>query len=271
MKFGIIGLGITGGCCRRWLGTKGETFGYDIKGEGSMDEVNKAEVVFVCVNTPFDTKTGRLNAEFIESSVRGLSGSKTVVVCSTVPIGTCALLAESYPQHTIIHNPEFLRAKTAWEDYCNPIRQVVCYTKTEDIKVANKIRAVLPICPDASYIVWSNVSEAIKLSSNLLLAVRISAAQVGMRLTKDEGEQVARILSVDPRIGSYGFDCSEQVGYAGRCLPKDVNAFLRECGNAGIKTDWLEKMDEENERLLALQGKHPDYGWPEILKEKANG
>jgi UDPglucose 6-dehydrogenase len=202
--------------------------------------------------------------------VRGLTGSKTVVICSTVPIGTCVSLANAYPQHTILHNPEFLRAKTAWEDFTHPLRQVLGFTRPADRKIAEDLLLVLPCC-DCFCVVYTDVSELVKLSSNLLLAVRITAAQQVMSLAGAKRNQVADILAVDPRIGAYGFDCSEQVGYAGRCLPKDVKAFLYECGKAGIEAGWLEMMDKENEKLLVGQGKKPDYGWPEKLKKDANG
>ena len=159
--------------------------------------------------------------------MHGISGSKTVVVCSTVPIGTCTSLANTYPQHVILHNPEFLRAKTAWEDFTYPLRQVVGLVRAADRNIAGDVMLMLPYC-DHSCVVRTDVSELVKLSSNLLLAVRIAAAQQVMCLAGAKGEQVANILAVDPRIGAYGFDCSEQFGYAGRCLPKDVKAFLRE-------------------------------------------
>jgi UDP-glucose 6-dehydrogenase len=266
MTFGIIGLGVVGSCYRRWLDTQGEIFVYDIKGEGSMEEVNKADMVFVCVNTPFDLKTGRLNTAFVESSVLGLSGSKIVVICSTVPRGTCANLTKDFPQHVILHNPEFLRAKTSWDDFTHPLRQVIGIVRSSDSKIAEDLMLMLPRC-DHSYIVPTGVSELVKLSSNLLLAVRIAAAQKVMLLAGLDGEQVENILAVDSRIGAYGFDCSEQIGYSGRCLPKDVRAFLCECEDAGVGSDWLIEMDKENDKLLVFQGKKSDYGWPETLKE----
>lgn len=264
MKFGVIGLGVVGSCYRRWFIDNGhETVGYDIKGEGSIEEVSTADTIFIAVNTPFDSHTGAYHTGYVEDAVAVIQGEgKTIVVASTVPIGTCSRLTAEHPEQHILHNPEFLRAKTAWEDFYNPIRQVVGVTTPASIY---KAKDLLPYLPegDYAYTVQSDISELIKLSSNLLLAVRIAAAQKVLELAGGDCH-VADILASDPRIGAYGFDQTEQVGYSGRCLPKDVRGFLHECDEAGIDAEWLKQMDKANVRSLAIQGKPADYGWPLI-------
>jgi UDP-glucose 6-dehydrogenase len=261
IRFGVIGLGIVGSCYYRWLKQYGYVASYDKKGDGSIDDVNAAEVVFVCVNTPFDVSDNLMDTSYIVSSIKCLSGSKSVVICSTVPIGFCKSLSHLYPQHKIFHNPEFLRAKSAWEDFCNPCRQVIGITK-EELRSTSLIDYLPQSKP---FIVQSEVSELIKLSSNLLLAVRVAAAHKVIELGKSAGVEecdIKDILSCDSRIGAYGLNTLEQRGYSGRCFPKDVRTFIAECKRNNISCGWLEAMDDANCDLLKVQGIDVDYGYP---------
>jgi UDPglucose 6-dehydrogenase len=269
MKFGVIGLGVVGSCYRRWLSEHNwEVVGYDIKGEGSIEEVSTADTIFICVNTPYDVHADQYETKYVNASVEQIKGErKTIVVCSTVPVGTCVRLAAEYPQHTFLHNPEFLRAKTAWEDFCHPVRQVVGASSPRS---TYKAQSLIGYLPDGhkSYFMHSDESELLKLSSNLLLAAQIAAKQVVMRLAVGSNSgKFAEILALDPRIGSYGFDQSQQCGYSGRCLPKDVRGFLHECKEAGVDAKWLMEMDAANEVLLRSQWIEPDYGYPLEVKE----
>ena len=269
MKFGVIGLGVVGSCYKRWLEREGfeqEVVGYDIKGEGSIEEVSTADVIFIAVNTPFDANTNAYHTGYVDDAVGAIEGDgKVIVIASTVPVGTCVRLAVEHQTQHILHNPEFLRAKTAWTDFCKPVRQILGVTSPASIY---KAKALLPYLPDGdyAYTVQSDVSELIKLSSNMILATKIAVAQKVLELAGGN-EDVADILALDRRIGAYGFDQSQQVGYSGRCLPKDVRGFLHECDEAGIDSGWLVEMDRANARTLASQGLAVDFGWPLALKE----
>ena len=68
---------------------------------------------------------------------------------------------------------------------------------------------------------WS--SELAKLSSNMLLAQRISSINAISQICEEAGadvEDISNILGMDPRIGSRYLRAS--VGFGGSCLKKDV-------------------------------------------------
>ena len=100
---------------------------------------------------------------------------------------------------------------------------------------------------------------------NAKIALTKRLVETGGQLAR--ARALADILALDRRIGAYGFDQSQQVGYSGRCLPKDVRGFLHECDEAGIDSGWLVEMDRANARTLASQGLAVDFGWPLALKE----
>lgn len=55
---------------------------------GSFQEANKAEIIFICVSTPFDEKGKGYDGSAIWESLNNLTGSKIVVIKSTVLPGT---------------------------------------------------------------------------------------------------------------------------------------------------------------------------------------
>src|SRR3989344_5392060 len=88
---GVVGIGMVGGAMLRYLRKKEGLgiFTYDKgKNEGSQEEVNKAEVVFVCVPTPYLKDGKGFDLSFVEETLSWLEGEKTVVVKSTVLPGT---------------------------------------------------------------------------------------------------------------------------------------------------------------------------------------
>ena len=56
---GIMGVGMVGGALKDYFEKKGKVVGNDLflydphKGFDSVDEVNKADVIFICVPTPY--------------------------------------------------------------------------------------------------------------------------------------------------------------------------------------------------------------------------
>ncbi len=99
---GIIGLGFLGGAMDHFFVSRGLTpFRYDKKGIGSEEEVNQADIIFVCVNTPFDKDSGQVDLKYVSSAISAIKGEKIVVVRSTVPPGTTDLLQEKFPDSAV--------------------------------------------------------------------------------------------------------------------------------------------------------------------------
>ncbi len=98
------------------------------KNLGSIEEVNKAHIVFICVPTPYNETRG-FDLSFVEESIGNLKGEKNVVIKSTVLPGTTEMLQKKYSQHTLFFNPEFLTESSAENDTLFPCRQIIGYTK----------------------------------------------------------------------------------------------------------------------------------------------
>ena len=110
-KFGVIGVGMVGGALQRYFEKIREIkpFLYD-KGKnlGSPQEINKAEVIFICVPTPFNKEKESFDLSCVEDAFSNIEGEKIVVIKSTVLPGTTEYFQRKYSQHKILNNPEFL-------------------------------------------------------------------------------------------------------------------------------------------------------------------
>lgn len=253
-KIGIIGVGYVGEAVSHWFRReKYPIFLYDkYKKIGSPEEVNKAEIIFICVPTPFNQRQGYDDSAVLES-LSSLCGSKIAVIKSTVLPGSTESFQIQFPQHKILFNPEFLVAKTAVRDFVYPERQIVgCTQNSRD--VADQ---VLNILPDAPFkrIVKASEAEMIKYFGNAFLANRVIFANQMYDFCQKLGinyEVVKECTGADHRIGQSHFDIFQDGyrGYGGDCLPKDLKAFLQLAEKLGVELKLLKVIDEINDSLL---------------------
>src|SRR5271170_6802647 len=119
MKVGIIGCGWVGGTIKYWFESeaKHELFLYDLyKKIGSVEEVNKADIIFVAVPTPFVVGHG-YDDSAVRDALAHIDDGKVVVIKSTVMPGSTERFQKENPSKTLLFNPEFLRERTAKDDF----------------------------------------------------------------------------------------------------------------------------------------------------------
>lgn len=270
-KIGIIG---AGGMVGRAVGRVfQDAILYDPpKGLGSVEEINEADVVFICVPTPY-TKNG-CDTSLVEDSLKLLKPKiesdpspevmedlhievpKIVVIKSTVIPGTTNRLQANYPQHKILFNPEFLTEETADQDMKYPERQIIGYTK-ESYSVSRTILKLLPLAQE-EYIVPSHVAEFAKYACNTWFATKVAknnelydifTAYCG---TDKDFEKVIDCVSGDKRIGRSHLKVWHKGsrGFGGKCLVKDLNSFINFANEElGVKTPISESVKEYNDKL----------------------
>ncbi len=254
-KIGIVGLGFVGGAVRNWFEhsftKKHELFLYDKhKSIGSIEDINKADVVFICVPTPYENK---YDDSAVVESLRNLTGNKTVVLKSTILPGSTERYQKEFPRHTFLFNPEFLVAKTAIEDFLHPERQIVGYTD-KGRSYAENIMAFLPSAPIAK-IIPATEAEMVKYFGNTFLATRVVFANQIYDICEKLGidyETVKELAGADPRIGTSHLTVFHdgKRGYGGGCLPKDMIAFMDFAVSEGVAPDLLKTVHAINEDLL---------------------
>jgi UDPglucose 6-dehydrogenase len=160
-KIGIIGVGMVGGALAKVLS---RPYLYDkYKEIGSLKEINQADIIFICVPTPFDAKKG-FDLSYVQDAFKLIKGSKIVVIKSTVLPGTTEMFQKKYPRHKILFNPEFLTEETADQDMRYPDRQIIGYTK-KSYNVAKDILQILPLAP-FERIIPATEAETVKYFGN---------------------------------------------------------------------------------------------------------
>ena len=89
------------------------------------------EVVFICVQTPNNTKTNSVDTKFLESAISKIAelNNKDIIITvkSTIPPYEIENVCNNigFDQNLITFNPEFLREGSAVYDFFNPDRIVL--------------------------------------------------------------------------------------------------------------------------------------------------
>jgi len=261
LKIGIYGVGVTGGALKKYFESKSnvQLFLYDKKLLGSLEEVNRAEFIYICLPTPYVPGKG-CDTSIVEEGIRQLSGKKVIIIKSTVIPGTTDRLQKKYSQHRFLFNPEFLTEATAEYDMFNPDRQIVGYTK-RSYNLAKEILRQLPLAPYEA-IVPARVAEMIKYATNTWFAVKVAmnnelydlAKKIGF--SEQEWEAVVSGLAADKRVGRSHLEIMHKGkrGYWGKCLPKDMKAFLEFAKQYGVEMPVRQAANDYNDKLLKSQG-----------------
>ena len=258
-KIGIIGIGYVGGAVKNWFEKeKYPLFLYDkYKKIGSLEEIDNSEIIFICVPTPFIEKSGGYNDKAILESFKILKGSKIVVIKSTILPGSTEKLQRKFPQHKIVFNPEFLRSKTAKEDFLNPKRQIIGYTQ----KSKGIARRILTLLPKAPYqkLIPAKEAETAKYFGNAFLASKVIFANQMYDLCQKLGidyEKVKEAAGADKMIGKTHLEIFHKGyrGYGGKCLRKDIKSLIKFADEQGIDLKLHKTVEEINNKLMGKQG-----------------
>jgi len=258
LKMGIIGVGMVGGAIKRYFEKQGKgVLVYD-KGQnlGSLNEVNLADMIFICVPTPYDEAKG-FDLSYVREACKNVNGNKIIVIKSTVLPGTTEKLQKEYPQHKFLFNPEFLTELTADQDMSYPDRQIVGYTK-ESYDVAGDVLMILPLAPFEK-IMPATEAEMVKYFGNTWFAAKVVFANQIYDLCQKIGVDYDTIMesaSADKRIGRSHLEVWHKGyrGYGGKCLPKDIKALIQFADLNGVDLKLHKIVEEINNKLMQDQG-----------------
>ena len=261
---GFMGLGVVGDATHNYFQRAGYSLRVYDPGRslGSVEAVNEADVVFICVPTPYRPVAG-FDDSALENAVSLIDGSKVMVIKSTVLPGTTESFQVRYSQHCFMFNPEFLREAFARTDFLRPDRQLVGYT-AQSRHLADALLAILPPAPYSS-IMPARDAEMTKYMTNSFLALKVTFANEMYDLASAldiDFESVRDAVAADIRIGSSHMDVLDAGyrGYGGKCLPKDTKALLDLADRVGVPLRLLRTADRVNDSFL------PPSEQPQVLR-----
>ncbi|HEX8200351.1 MAG TPA: UDP-glucose/GDP-mannose dehydrogenase family protein, partial [Isosphaeraceae bacterium] len=218
--------------------------------------IAEADLIFIAVGTPQGADGGAdLRGIWAvgDEIAQHLVGPKTIVIKSTVPVGTNAELARRMAERTdepfdVASNPEFLKEGAAIDDFNKPDRVVVGVRREE---VGERLRALYApfLRTDRPFLVMTPESaEMTKYVANCMLATKISFINEMANLCERYGadvNDVRRGMGHDSRIGFHFLHPG--VGYGGSCFPKDIRAVIHLAHTKGVDCRMMEAVDTVNE------------------------
>jgi UDPglucose 6-dehydrogenase len=216
------------------------------------ENIKKADIIFVCVNTP--TKTYGEGAgkasdlQFLEKTARNIINAaetdKIIIEKSTLPVRTALAMErilntnDKNLHFDILSNPEFLAEGSAITDLENPDRVLIGSRETESgIKARNEVVEIYANWISREKIITSNLwsAELSKLVANAFLAQRISSINsISALCEKTEANitEISNAIGTDSRIGSKFLNAS--VGFGGSCFKKDILNLVYICESYGL-------------------------------------
>jgi UDPglucose 6-dehydrogenase len=253
---GVVGLGAVGGTVVRAFEEAGlPVRGYDRYLEiGAPGDLGSCRVVFVCVPTPLSVDGG-----FDIGEVRSAIGEiqphlrdgTVIAVKSTVPPGTSDALAAEFPRLDFASVPEFLVQARPMETFTRPDRVVIGSRSGDSASLlADLMSRVAPGAPIV--VLLPTEAELVKLASNAMLAAKVTMANELAEVSRRHGVSWSRIqgaVGLDRRIGSDHLTVSAERGFAGACLPKDLDGLIRAAAAAGYAAPLLEEIATFNRNI----------------------
>ena len=182
MKIGICGLGFVGSAIEHFFNdvkTKtADVLIYDkYKHVNDLSTILAADIVFVCLPTPFSYALNTYAMDELNGFILALNEAAyrgIILIKSTVLPSYCQTLNTLYPALFIIHNPEFLSARTAQVDFAHQAHIVLGFTLQSTMKTAEVKAFYNEYFPTAQLsITTSECSAIMKLGCNSFYAVKI--------------------------------------------------------------------------------------------------
>jgi len=228
------------------------------KKEAEINKLQKADIVFICVPTPFSYRKKTPDVSAVCECVLAIGMSKTVVIKSTVLPGTTERLQKLRPDLKLYFNPEFLSRKTARKDFEKPDRQIVGYTKKSKLGTLEIVR----ILPKGTYsaLMKSTEAELVKYAHNVFGSMSITYANHLYDVSKALNASYSKIYKAFTALEDlkglrrYGtIHHNKKRGFGGPCFPKDINSFLEFCKQIGVDVEIIQATRDANKRLLKSQ------------------
>lgn len=269
MKISIIGLGFVGTAMFESFQQKGiDVIGYDKYkngGIGTLSETISSDIMFLCLPTQYSNETNEYDKSAIIEVLQELITNKykgLVVLKSTIEPETTQILYDMFKDRyhlNLLHNPEFLTAKTALHDFHNQEHIVLgkhIHCKQELVNTLEELyRTYYPHAEISQC--DSNESECMKIFVNNFYASKIQLFNEYYALCNKSNidyNNVKNLMLKNKWINPMHTNVpgpDGKLSYGGCCFPKDTRALYnhmkrKETPNKVIKAVMIER-DEMRE------------------------
>jgi UDPglucose 6-dehydrogenase len=259
MKIGIAGHGVVGSAIACFFARRSEhelaifdKYRPPYNTAECRESVNASGLVFVCVPTPSGPDGFACDTSAVEECLEWVL--PPVCIRSTIVPGTVDRLARETGK-AIVFSPEYLgeQPNHPWhvEGACGFMivggRPDLC-----DLAIS----AYSPCVPETFrfYRTTARTAELCKYMENCFLATKVAFVNQFFDIAGEMGIDFAELRQLwlaDPRIGPTHSSVTEERGFRGRCLPKDVSALvavMKDLGGAPL----LEAVLEYNRKVCRV-------------------
>lgn len=221
--------------------------------------IKQSNIIFIAVGTPL-SPNGEADMSQVLSALRTIAEHmetpKTIVIKSTVPVGTHKLAHEIIKKHLknknltydLVSNPEFLREGSAVKDFLSPDRIVI---GSDSKKAIKRLECLYKTFSVPKVITDPTSAEMIKYACNAYLATRLSFINEMSEICEKMDASILNVIEgmkYDKRIG--GHYLNPGPGFGGPCLNKDLQSLIRFSTSHGANTEMLQSVITRNNRQI---------------------
>jgi nucleotide sugar dehydrogenase len=262
--YGIIGLGFVGGAISKSFQEKNvKIVGYDKYkngGIGNFTDTLKCNMIYLCLPTLFQPEINQYDKSAIHEVLQKLQENNykgLIILKSTVEPETTQKLSEQYSSLKLIHNPEFLTARTAYHDFHHQTHIVLgkgSNCNDEDISIVKKFyekyypKAEISVCTSLE-------SESMKIFCNSFYASKIQLFNEYYLLCQSNGSNFDTIRNLMLKnnwineMHTYIPGPDGNLSYGGACFPKDTNALCQYMKNQNTPYQVIDHVISERNSM----------------------
>jgi len=219
-KIAVIGCGVIGGALIKWIeeNTSHKVLKVD-PAKGHNDNISQAQAIFISIHIPTELD-GTQDLTTLKEIIKNCPNVPIYIRTTLLP-GTCDKLSKELNKD-VNFMPEFLTERTAVEDFYN---QPMVFSNHENL--------LKEIFKGKQYITMNSLeAEICKYTHNVFGALKVTYFNGIYELCQKlninfENVRQGALLSGyinEPHTQVPGPDGN--LGYGGKCFPKDVNAFI---------------------------------------------
>lgn len=255
MKIAILGYGVVGKGMEKLFKKRFDVVVYDIKTQPDKSKVMGCDLAVVCVPTN-QMEDGNADTSHVEEVVSWID-APLILIKSTVPPGTVDFLSKKYNKN-ICFSPEYMGESkyfTPFWKYPDPenaeSHTFVIIGGEKASEIASYFVKVMAV--DTFYSITSAIeAELTKYMENCFFATKVTFCNEFYQIAKKFGVDYKRLREnwlLDPRINkNHTLVFDDDLGFGGKCLPKDLNAIIKASEKVGYEPIMLKAVLKSNEK-----------------------
>jgi UDPglucose 6-dehydrogenase len=241
LNIGIIGCGVIGGALKRWISEHNPDCNVLVSdpAKGFTDNISNADIFFISIHIPTELDNTQ-NLDTLREIISRLP-DRPIFIRTTIIPGTTDLLRKELNKN-IIFMPEFLRERSAYDDFC-----------WQPMVFCGEIDLLKSIFVGKKYEIMTSLeAEITKYAHNVFCALKVTFFNGIHELAENKGCNYQKIrdgLLLSGQINERHTTVpgpDGKFGYGGKCFPKDLDAFAKYT-EGSLLGDMLKLAGAQNE------------------------